>query len=405
MDHTPTSAGVPGEVLTIPVVMAGGQNYALYLVVCLASLFANAAPETRYRVHVMVSTAYAPDVRERFAQLERQFPGHAISFAVMGDAFADVSIRTSHVDLHTYLRLLIPQQFPELSRCIYLDGDTVVEQDLTEFFTQPMDDAYLTGVMAAAYHARPDARAQRDGMPSYDRYVNAGVLVMNLDKIRADGLPERFLELADADFESDDQDVLNVACYQGIHVVPMRFNLMTKYLPLSERRFAEIPGVARCWDVDELRQALASPVIIHYADKRKPWADLSVDLAGRWWFYAVRSPYRDEAIDRLLPGAIAAASAVVVSYRDLLPGRGAAIDAEAHPRALAKVAELEEAMKLADRKAARDAAAVADLTRQRDQERKRRRDQGKQLRDVRKSVSFRIGRAITALPRRLFRRG
>lgn len=51
------------------------------------------------------------------------------------------------------------------------------------------------------------------GISDFDTYLNSGVLLMNLKKIREDKLERRFAELAEEDWESQDQDILNIACH------------------------------------------------------------------------------------------------------------------------------------------------------------------------------------------------
>lgn len=378
---------------TIPVVMAADLNYSKPLAVTITSLLENAQPNTSYEVNVLVAEEYPEDVRDKLLSFETTYPGTKINFVVV-DSFKDITITTSHVTVETYFRLMIPTLFPELKRCIYLDVDLVVERDLTPLFRQVLDDKYLAGVYAASYRVETDEKAAQIGLPSYDRYVNAGVLLMNLEKIRQDGLVERFIELSTKGFESDDQDVLNVACYDGILSLPFRFNVMTKYLPQNFNEFWGWTGVKESYSMDEWEQAMNSPVIIHYADKRKPWKDASTDFADRWWHYAALSPVRDEISAAYLADAMSTSTERIVTYRgDLVEARRARRRAEDQSRKAGETAEYQDAV-----------LASVRLEREVRQLKRALRDRDRELADTRGSVSFKVGRAAT-MPLRKVRDG
>ena len=83
-----------------------------------------------------------------------------------------------------------------------------------------------------------------------------------------------------------DQDILNVSCLGKIKKLPIKFNLMTKYL----NDFAKYQDIYEITDKDFIN-VLKDPYIIHFADKIKPWTDVKSLLAPWFWMYAVRTPY------------------------------------------------------------------------------------------------------------------
>lgn len=357
---------------TVDVVVAASPSYVLPLSVTLTSLLENAQPNTDYDVYILVSEEYPAELHQAIMSFEERYPGTRINFVPV-QGFDHVTVTTSHVQVHTYFRLLIPSKLSHLKRCVYLDTDVVVEQDLTQLYRMGIDDKYLAGVYAAGYRTeRHDP--EKIGLPSYDRYVNAGVLLMNLEKMRKDNLEPRFMELAGKNLPSDDQDVLNIACYDGIRILPFHFNVMTKYFPRNADEFFAYTGVKESWTRAEYRRAMEAPVVIHYADKRKPWLDSSVDFAERWWHYAMRSPLRQAIAEEYLEGSIATGAERVLRYRsDAVEGRR--LKAERSP---AEIRKYQNAV-----------IAAARLERE--------------LEATRNSTTFRVGRLVTVVPRRLRR--
>ncbi|MFE6507334.1 glycosyltransferase family 8 protein [Nocardioides sp. NPDC057767] len=348
-------AGQPEQTRTIPVAMAADLNYAKPMSVAITSLLENSGTDTGYDLRILVAEEFPADVRDQFLSFEGRYPGNTISFVVV-DGFADVKVSTSHLTAPAYFRLKLPDLFPDVDRIIYLDVDTIIESDLWQLYTQDVDDAYVAAVPAAAYHLRSTEAAQAMGLPSFDRYVNSGVMLMNLKQMREHGLVAKFLELSSKEFDSDDQDIINIVCYDRIRHLPLRFNLMTKYGPKNVEEFWSRPAVRRVWSRDEYDEAMSSPVIIHFADKRKPWMDVSADFADRWWQYAAMSPMCGEIVAVYLADAVAAAAGVTSAVRKRLRSRVVSLEQELQGR---------------------------------DQE----------LADTRRSVSFRIGALMTSGPR------
>lgn len=398
---------------TVSVVVAASPSYVLPLAVTLTSMLESGGPNTRYDVNVLIDDRYAPDVEAKLLSLEQRYPGTKVNFVSVGDRFDATTVTTKHVKVNTYYRLLIPELLPHLDRCIYLDTDVVVERDLTPLLRTVVDDKYLAGVYAAGYRPRPDEKALEMGLPSYNRYVNAGVLLMNLRRIRRDGLPQQFMELSKQDFESDDQDVLNVSCYPDIRLLPPRFNLMTKYFPANQDEFFAYSGVKETWTVAEYKEAVRSPVVIHYADKRKPWLDAAVDFADRWWHYAALSPFSDEIMQDYAAGAVAAGQKKVTQLRAALVS--ARRSEGAAKRELARMTARPAAAQLAKLHEAVIHAATLERERKdlrrdlREQKNRTSREMDKaaalrrELQDIRNSYSFKVGRLLTA-PLRMARR-
>lgn len=382
---------------SVPVVVAASPSFVQPMSVTLTSLLENAGPNTSYHIYILVSEKYDPNVEAKILSLVGRYPGTEIHFVSIGNAFDEVEVSTDHLRVHTYFRLLIPSTLPQLARCIYLDSDVVVERDLTPLLRTVVDDKYIAGVHAAGYRTRTKEQAASAGLPSYENYVNAGVLLMNLDRMRKHGLEDRFMELAMRDLESDDQDVLNIACYDGIRILPLRFNLMTKYLPANKDEFFAYSGVPVTWSESEWSEAVRAPVVIHYADRRKPWADASVDFAERWWRYAMRSPFRDEIIGDHLDAAMTNAQEKIGYYRRTLVKSRAG-----RRRAERQVASLLQQPAVQELKKFREAVvAAARLDRALRDEKDRHAATKRLLKSVTGSYSFKVGRLLTSAPRKL----
>ena len=120
----------------------------------------------------------------------------------------------SYISKVTYARLLIPDIFPEtVSRILYLDCDILVLNDLQE-----LCEADLEGNVVGAVVDGLDTNLKNNTVPTavprVRDYFNCGVLLIDLDKWRANHISSRALEYLNLNPESpfSDQDALNVAC-------------------------------------------------------------------------------------------------------------------------------------------------------------------------------------------------
>lgn len=281
--------------ITIPVIFAADNNYSIAMGVAITSLLSNKSNSTSYDIRCMVPNDYSEGNRKRISNLCSKYTDCSIQFKnVDGSIFNDVKISTSHISSITFSRLLIADIFKDLDKAIYLDDDVIVCEDLAIFYRYSLDSNYIGGIKAPGYYYPLEWRDEKLNelqIPAMDQYINAGVLLMNLKQIRNDNLIDKFIELSRNNYRSEDQDILNVACYGRIKTLPFRFNAQTKYLfPGSEERYKLDLVVPR----DEIEDAIKKPTIIHFANKVKPWQDNSVWMSDMWLDYAYLSTYKDK---------------------------------------------------------------------------------------------------------------
>lgn len=279
----------------IPIVLAADENYAMPLSVTMTSILANAKKNTFYEFLIITPEEFSNVPQKKIMQLAEMYPKCTIRFVPVKGYFENVKIKTEHLSKVAFYRLLSANLFPEYSKVLYLDVDLIAEEDLSILFRLSVDDYFIAGVKAAGYYYPEDWAKKHSieiGVP-IDQYINSGVLLMDLNKFRKENLTDRLIELSENDYSSEDQDVLNIACYNQIKHLHMKYNVMTKYL---EEGSFEQQNMHRVFPKDIITESMRQPVIVHYANKIKPWMDISAIWAERWWKYAVISPYAYELI-------------------------------------------------------------------------------------------------------------
>lgn len=287
--------GMAGIADPIHVLFCTNRDYCRHAAVAAVSL----ATATRAAVTIHVLTQDdCDDLAERMQESLRPFPWvtfrhHRADPARLAGAFTD-----RYVTGEAYLRFLAPEILPEsVGRVVYLDCDVVVLGDVAELAAVPLDGKAVAAVPEWAWSG-PEVERRMTGLgiaPGH-RYVNSGVLVMDLARWRRDGITERLLARV-AELGSRlvyfDQDALNAALQGDIALLDMRWNLQ----PLMLGRFARASDAA---GHRRARAARRNPGVIHYTTASKPWTHRVAVRDRRLYFrFLARTPWRGARPDLL----------------------------------------------------------------------------------------------------------
>ena len=268
-----TISAVQASRTVIPVFFAVDDHYAPYLAVALRSLIDNASCEYDYRIHILITALSEDNVAH--------LCGMSTSHVHIQTVDVSEKIRTLSDRLHlrdyytkaTYYRFFIPELFPEYSRALYLDCDIAVCGDISRLYHAPIGDCMLGAVpddMISDFEVFGDYAETVVGVPR-SHYFNAGILVMNLDKMRRYNLNGAFVELlGQKTFRvAQDQDYLNALCY------------------------GDVALLERAWNTNAREDIVCEcePFIVHYKINWKPWHYKGIRFEESFWQYADRTPY------------------------------------------------------------------------------------------------------------------
>lgn len=274
----------------IPVFLAT-EDDCFFTQVAVRSILEHGSRDSIFQFHILVPEDFPENLECTLENGMAPFDNVRLAVTRIG-AFKDAWQKMDRVRNSTYYRLLIAELFPQYDRVIYLDSDIVVQGDLTELYAFDLGEDFVAGTPAPWYILESDREeyARNLDIPNMEKYINAGVLLLNTKKIREHNLSSAMVELTTRKFNSQDQDIINKVLFDGIRHLPFRFNVMTKYASWPEARFQGL------FSDEEMREAWASPLIIHYADKIKPWDDPLSPYARIWWREAAKCDNFDEIL-------------------------------------------------------------------------------------------------------------
>jgi lipopolysaccharide biosynthesis glycosyltransferase len=257
------------------VVLALDQNLTYPTAVLIESMVANASGPLRLWILGRgLSDRYQEWLAGAFPALPITFlPCDHIAYSVGGGRPTRIPAR---ITISTMDRLLLPGMLPDVNRVVYVDIDTLVLGDICSLARIDLDDhpigARHSTVSEASewYRAvrrlpEPEATELRRVMLSRHGYghpaLNAGVLVLDLDRMRRDDFSRRYLAWVER-YGLNDQDTMLAYVGPDRRVIDPSWNA----LPHLE-------------EVDQ-------PSLIHWTSLGKPWASELTFGQDLWRQYA-----------------------------------------------------------------------------------------------------------------------
>ena len=178
--------------------------------------------------HILHDETVSEENKRRLKQVANQ-KGDFIEFHEIDSAeFECIKNRTHGFTIGTMFRCMLPDLLPDLSKIVYLDADIFVNTDIKELWEFDINDYCLAAVVdegVIKFHI-PNILYK---YPEIDRnqYFNAGILCMNLRKIKQRGnlkdLVVKFL-VNNPEATYPDQDALNVLFHNNILYLDSSWN-------------------------------------------------------------------------------------------------------------------------------------------------------------------------------------
>lgn len=264
----------------IPVFFTIDNGYAPFLAVALSSAVKNASKDRLYHA-IVLHEGVTDENRQKLAGLAtRNFKIDIVPMKNDFDALDDRMsnrLRCDYFTLTIYFRLFIPAMYPQYDKAIYIDSDVVIADDLAKLFDIDIGDNFIGACNDLSIADVPPLVAYTEnaiGVKAHE-YINSGVLLMNLKKLREERFEEHFLELLNTyhfDSIAPDQDYINAICNGKIYYLDKRFDAMP----------------------NNARPECENPVIIHYNLFEKPWCYDNIQYENVFWKYAEDSGFIDE---------------------------------------------------------------------------------------------------------------
>lgn len=264
----------------IPIFFTIDDGYAPFLAVALNSAIKNANPKRHYKAIVLHENLNETNIAKLKALETENFkieltPMKA-NFQSLDDRMSN-RLRCDYFTLTIYFRLFIPAMFEQYDKGIYIDSDVVLTDDIAKLYDTPIGDNLIGACNDLSIADTPPLVAYTENAVGVkgDEYINSGVLLMNLKKLRECDLEGHFLKLLNTyhfDSIAPDQDYLNAMCNGKIYYLDEAWDAMP----------------------NDAKPSLAKTNLIHYNLFSKPWCYDGIQYEEVFWKYAEDSGYINE---------------------------------------------------------------------------------------------------------------
>ena len=267
-----TGNPIKKRVKVVPVFLTINSAYAPYAAAAIHSLTQHANPNRYYKVIILhdglnlvnrwrLRNLVTRNVALQFKKMSRSLYLKAVVAYCTRRKKGAADFFSAAV---YYYRAFIPLLFPIYKKAVYIDSDVILRGDIGELFDIELGDNVLAAMVDPKVSAIPEFRDYVDnavGIP-HDEYVNSGVQVMDLRKMRKMKYLSTMIEMMrkyDADLVAPDQDYLNVI-------------LRGKILFLDP-----------VWNAEPVKDLSRNVKLVHFNLFNKPWHYKGVPCERIFW--------------------------------------------------------------------------------------------------------------------------
>ena len=274
------------------VVYGCDDGYAFLLITSLVSLLENNKYMHDLRIYI-VSDGICQENIELMKHICLKYNRELIiKQALEIENYVGVDIDYGHYSPAVYIRLYLGDLITDVERVLWLDCDTIIEQDLTDLWKTNIGENYCGACVENSSISK-----KKNGFGRYERYYNSGVMLIRLDLWRLKETKEGFVRVLrnqkGYSFDAD-QGVINQVLRGRIHTLPLKYNVTSKDYLYGFRVADCINGF---WDsqreyygLDERKNAIEQPAIVHFLEDHyglsRPWQKKCIHpKKNRWMHY------------------------------------------------------------------------------------------------------------------------
>ncbi len=250
------------------IAMACTKNWYYYLAVDLYSLLKN--NKNVEKIYLLLETDNIKEV-PKLEEIKNKY--NVVMEIINFNEIFDSLVEKGNVNRDTifsnfcFARLALPSLVKE-DKVIYFDTDAIVLQDIFHLWRINVDEYYVAG--CRDYGIIRDGTYERLGING--KYINSGMMILNLKKIREDNIQEKWFEIINNNqLKYPDQDALNLVCQNQELYLPSMYNYV--------------------WNVTKEIKCLEYIKVMHYAGAKIQWV-ADKYFAELW--YSVEEKFYDE---------------------------------------------------------------------------------------------------------------
>ena len=239
----------------------------------LNSLFVHNRKQA-FRVFVLVPMNFSDENKQKMSDSLSRW-GQELHFLPVDETQVSGLKCFDHITAATYFRLYVVDLLPRgIQTALYLDADVIVNDCISELLNLDVS-AHILAAVTDPLMDHYQAIRTKIGLKNSARYLNAGVMMINLERWRSDKIGLRALQFARLNPEGlttldqcalnhviqNDQCALNHVIQGNYLILDQRWNLQRHHF--TGRLLSDLPAL--------IREGRMRPAVIHFTTEDKPW--------------------------------------------------------------------------------------------------------------------------------------
>ena len=293
----------------IPIIFAIDNSYVKQLATVIVSILLNTGKDTCIQFSILSKDITAEN-QNKLLELVKFNSDITFNFIDMKsytesfnlEKYLSKRIDYNYITVETYYRFFIPEIFTNYKKVIYLDADLILNDDIQKLFNEDIQ-SYYAGVVHDVFFEnllrKRKIISENTNIEEYYlnklkctdyNYFNAGVLLLNLEKIRKDNVVQKLWNfiIQESPLYYQDQDALNSVLNKNVRYLPYEWNVLKEqsYYQKNENKYLR----------KTLNRAYKNPSIFHFIGSDKPWCVIqgrqyNYSNIDKWWEYYKLTPF------------------------------------------------------------------------------------------------------------------
>ncbi len=267
---------------SVKIVMICDDNYVTPTLVAMRSMLATKYKSTQLNISVLgVNLSDNNIAKLKNMNRFRKLTVDVLDKSDVINNYINID-QNRHVTPAALLKFWLPKIFENEDKILYLDGDIIVQGDLSELFHIDISDKYAAVVKDTLCVLN---REYMDSIGINNQfYFNSGVMLLNLRRMREDNVTKKLIDYRlNVKQNFMDQDAFNAIIGHNVKFLSWKYNFLNYYMTvLNNKQMSEFFEDDFCkpfWQIYD------GAVILHLGGKEKPWNQDMGYLSILWQKY------------------------------------------------------------------------------------------------------------------------
>lgn len=378
------------------------EIYSMPTAVAITSLKENCNPENNYTIHI-IANEITEFSREKFKECECSNIKIEILDKHLDEKFYNIYKKDNdlHVSASALLKMQLSDFLEGIDKVLYIDGDVLIQQDLKELYDIELGNSYAA-VVKDLISVRNINHLRKIGIKN-KYYFNSGVMLLNLKKFREDDIGNKLIDYRlHGKNHFIDQDAFNVVFNENVIYISLKYNYLNKF-----HDWMDGDSLSAFYNEKiskSKKKALKNAVIVHLGTHEKPWRYNMGILTKLYLKYYEKSPYKNYELilDDFVDPVIYLDNIIKISKYESLKLRDIIEKLQWHRKEYQSLSK--EISILRERIDSNSAVLYDDyikLELEFDKIHRELVSANKQLKAIKKSYAYKIGKAIMWIPKKI----